>query len=331
MSHQPAQALPQDEQLLERYLRRLQDGRGLSPYTVRNYRSDITHCLRWLAAQDTPLRELTRADYRAYLAELRSSGMADASIRRRASTLKSFTRQLARTGDLASDPLSLAGIPQATSRLPSYLDQKQIDALITSPDTSTVAGLRDRAWLEVLYGAGLRVSELIDMQLDDYDRDGNRFVVRGKGGKERAALIGGSAQRWLRRYLREARPELVSERSAGWLWLNRFGGPLSARAVQLSVRRYAAQAGLPESVHPHLLRHSFATHMLDGGADLRIVQELLGHTSVATTQIYTHVSDVARRETVDHALDGIAELLRNRRQTSGEADRPEQTPPVDTS
>ncbi len=316
-----------DEASLERYLTRLRDGRGLSPHTVRNYRNDIRHFLRWLAQQDTSLPDLTRADYRAYLAELRTSGMADGSIRRRASTLKSFTRQLTQAGNLDSDPLSLAAIPQATAHLPAYLSEEQIDALLQAPDARSPSGLRDGALLEVLYGAGLRISELIDMRLGDYDRDANGFIVRGKGGKERVALLGEPAERRLRQYLLDGRPVLVSDQSKDWLWLNRFGGRLSARAVQLGIRRYAAQAGLPASVHPHLLRHSFATHMIDGGADLRVVQELLGHASVSTTQIYTHVSDAARRETIDHALDGIADLLRERRSESDEMHLSKQTLP----
>ena len=314
-----------DAALLERYLMRLGDGRGLSPYTARNYRSDISDFMRWLARQGTSLRDLSRADYRAYLAELRAADVADGSIRRRASTLKSFTRTLAQAGELKSDPLSLAAIPQAGSHLPAYLSAEQIDALLRAPNLDSVSGIRDRALLEVLYGAGLRVSELVDLRLGDYDGDGRHFIVRGKGGKERVAFIGKPAQRRLGQYLTDGRPSLVSERSADWLWLNRFGGPLSARAVQIAVRRYAAEAGLPESVHPHLLRHSFATHMLDGGADLRVVQELLGHANVATTQIYTHVSDAARRETVDRALDGIADLLRERRSEPQPIDPPEQS------
>ena len=298
---------------LERYLSLLEHGRGLSPHTIRNYRSDITVFLLWLEGRDANLVDLSRGDYREYLAELQASGIAEASVRRRASTIRSFTRHLTRTSEIERDPLVLAATPRTTARLPGLLSEGQVDDLLSAPDTSTPAGLRDRAILEVLYGAGLRVSELSSMRTTDYDADHNAFIVRGKGDKERVALLGRSAYHWLRRYLRDARPPLRSERSADWLWLNRFGGPLSTRAVQISVRRYAERAGLPEDVHPHLLRHSFATHMLDRGADVRVVQELLGHSSVSTTQIYTHVSDAARRDTVEHALDGIAALLRERR------------------
>ena len=303
---------------LHRYLSLLQHGRGLSPNTIRNYRSDISAFLLWLEERETDLVQISRSDYREYLANLQSNGVAEASVRRRASTIRSFTRHLNRTNELERDPLVLAATPKTTSRLPGVLSQQQVGELLDAPDTSTPSGLRDRAILEVLYGAGLRVSELSSMRTADYDADHNAFIVRGKGDRERVALLGRAAHHWLRRYLRDARPALQSSKSKDWLWLNRFGGPLSTRAVQISVRRYADRAGLPQDVHPHLLRHSFATHMLDGGADVRVVQELLGHSSVSTTQIYTHVSDAARRDTVEHALDGIAELLRERRSPDGD-------------
>ena len=303
----------QHQDALDAYLSLLEHGRGLSTHTIRNYRSDITHFLHWLESSDHALNDLSRADYRQYLFNLQQDGMAEASVRRRASTIRSFTRHLSRTNELEHDPLVLAATPKATSYLPTVLSENEIAALLTAPDVSTPSGLRDRAILEVLYGAGLRVSELVGIRTTDYDADHNAFRVRGKGDKERVALLGASARHWLQRYLRDGRPALLSKKSESWLWLNRFGGPLSVRAVQLSVRRYAQRAGLPEDVHPHLLRHSFATHMLDGGADVRVVQELLGHASVSTTQIYTHVTDAARRETVEHALDGIADLLRDRR------------------
>ncbi|MCY3558901.1 MAG: tyrosine recombinase [Chloroflexi bacterium] len=298
---------------LDQYLGLLRDGRGLSPYTIRNYRSDIADFLDWLGAESRVLSDLTRADYRGYLASLQEAGMAESSVRRRASTIRSFTRHLKRVGVLPRDPLALAATPKSTSRLPHVLSHSQVTALLEAPDTATAAGIRDRAMLECLYAAGLRVSELVGLRVNDYDDDHQAFVVRGKGDRQRVALLGDSARLWLRRYQRDGRPRLVSEESTDTLWLNRFGKPLSARAVQLSLKRHAERAGLQVDVHPHLLRHSFATHMLDGGADVRVVQELLGHASVSTTQLYTHVTDAARRETIDHALDGIAELLRERR------------------
>jgi site-specific recombinase XerD len=298
---------------LDQYLLLLENGRGLSRHTVRNYRSDISSFLNWLEQSERRLDSMSRADYRQYLADLQAVGVAEASVRRRASTIRSFTRHLARNNELDHDPLVLASTPKATSYLPTVLSKSDVEALLGAPNVATPSGIRDRAILEVLYGAGIRVSELVGIRTTDYDDDHNSFRVRGKGDKERVALLGKSARLWLRRYLRDGRPTLVTSKSETWLWLNRFGGPLSARAVQLSVRRFARRAGLPQDVHPHLLRHSFATHMLDEGADVRVVQELLGHASVSTTQIYTHVSDTARRDTIDHALDGIADLLRERR------------------
>ncbi len=315
----PESTVPSPREALEQYLTLLERGRSLSAHTIRNYRSDIAHFLNWLDQTDRAhhtdrtLRHLTRAEYRGYLAALQEDGLAPASIRRRASTLRSFTRHLKQAGVLDRDPLELAATPRGDARLPTILSPQQIDALLDAVDTSTPTGLRDRAILETLYGAGLRVSELTGMRIIDYDADSNAFVVRGKGDKQRVALLGAAARRWLNRYLHVGRPPLVSDRSASWLWLNRFGGRLSTRAVQITVRRYADRAGLPSDVHPHLLRHSFATHMLDGGADVRVVQELLGHASVSTTQVYTHVSDAARRDTIEQALDGVAHLIRARR------------------
>lgn len=311
----PALELEQpSREALDRYLERLRVTRGLSRHTLRNYRSDLGHFLGWLGERGIALPAMVRADYRGYLAELRETGVAEASIRRRASTIKSFARRLHRDGELESNPLELAATPKATMQLPKSLSPKQVEALLDAPDRSTPGGLRDRAILDVLYSCGLRISELVDMRLGDYDTDAMLFVVRGKGNKERAALLGAPAERSLEEWLHAGRPALAGERSADWLWLNRHGGPLSARAVQLAMRRYAVQAGIGQHVHPHLLRHSFATHMLNGGADLRVVQELLGHASVSTTQLYTHVTERDKRAAIEDALDGISELLRERRE-----------------
>lgn len=308
---------PAAEQALAAYLRDLQAARGLSPHTIRNYRNDLSQFLAWLNQRDIPLARLSRAHYREWIADLQSADTADASIRRRSSTVKSFTRRLAASGALESDPLRLASIPKGALRLPKPLADDQISALIAAPDASTPAGLRDRAILEILYGCGLRISELAGMRLADYQPDGRQFIIRGKGGKERAALLGAPAERALAAWLRGGRPEMATDDSADWLWLNQRGGRLSQRAVQLSLKRHAAAAGLPPEIHPHLLRHSFATHMLDGGADLRVVQELLGHASVSTTQLYTHVTETGKRAAVESALDGIADHLRERRRRAG--------------
>ncbi len=308
--------------LLDRYLSQLADQRQLSPYTLRNYRSDLLQFLGYLAEQKTPLEKVTRHSYRAYLTKLREEGAAVGSLRRRASTIKGFFKHLHACKLLPSDPLRLASAPKTPARLPTFLNEQEIDALLAAPEINKPAGLRDRAILEVLYGAGLRVSELAKLRLPAIDWENKLLQVQGKGGRERVALLGQGALAAIQDYVREGRPALVGDKSENWLWLNRFGGPLSARAVQLAVRRYAVQAALSKSVHPHLLRHTFATHMLERGADVRIVQELLGHASVGTTQIYTHVTEAAKRATIEASLDGISEQLQVRLTARRESQRP---------
>ncbi len=298
---------------LERYLERLRTVRNLSPHTLRNYRSDLVHFLQYLEERHLSVSDVGRAMYREYLGGLQTDGIAPGSLRRRGSTIKSFFKHLHAEHVLASNPLRLAGTPKIPQRLPGVLSVHEVEALIAAPDVNTPAGLRDRAVLEVLYGSGLRVSELVTMRLASVDAENGMLRVLGKGDKERVALLGDHALIAIEDYVENGRPKLVQERSETWLWLNRFGGPLSARAVQLSVNRFAVAAGLPKSVHPHLLRHSFATHMIERGADVRVVQELLGHASVATTQVYTHVTESAKRAALESSLDGISEQIFERR------------------
>jgi len=299
---------------LDAYLEELRLQRNLSPHTLRNYRTDLSHFIRYLDERELSLAEVSRLTYRSYLDGLKQDGVAQGSLRRRASTIKSFFRHLFQGRVLPSDPLRLASTPKTPRMLPHFLSVGEVEALIAAPDADTPGGLRDRAILEVLYGSGLRISELVTLTLGAIDWENAILRVRGKGDKERAALVGDYAYVALEDYVRQGRPQLSSEQATDALWLNRFGGGLSARAVQLSVRRYAVAAGLAKAVHPHLLRHSFATHMLEGGADIRVVQELLGHSNVATTQIYTHVTESAKRAAIDHSLDGISEQLFHRRE-----------------
>jgi site-specific recombinase XerD len=187
-----------------------------------------------------------------------------------------------------------------------------LDALLNQPDPSTPAGLRDRAMFELLYGGGLRISELVSLDLRQIDLGEAAAIVHGKGAKERVVLFGEPAMQALELYLADGRPALAGAAKPGAepcraLFLNRFGGRLSARSVQTLIKRYALQAGIAQEVHPHLLRHSFATHLLDGGADLRIVQDLLGHSSANTTQIYTHVSQARQAQVSAAAWERVAE------------------------
>ncbi|MCL4230350.1 MAG: tyrosine recombinase [Dehalococcoidia bacterium] len=291
---------------LEAYLRELRAVGNRSPYTIRNYRGDIGHFLGWCEERGYDPLGITRATFRTYLGELREGGMVAASITRRTSTIHGFYRYLLREGATTKDLLYGIALPKRPQRLPKVIDPALIDALLAAPDPSTPQGLRDRAILELLYGGGLRVSEVVALDAGQVSLDYGEAVVRGKGAKERVVVFGRPAIRALESYLYNGRPALAAG-TVGALFLNRFGGRLTVRSVQTMIKRQALAAGIPGDVHPHLLRHSFATHMLDGGADLRVVQDLLGHSSATTTQIYTHVSQARQAEVTAAAWEKIAE------------------------
>lgn len=283
------------DSLLDSYRQHLQ-GRNLSPYTIRNYLSDLSHFLQFLQEEALSLQALSRQAFRHYLAQLSQDGVAPASIARKVSTIRTFLRFLVQEGHLEHDPLSGVRGPKRPRRLPAYLSPEQVTALIEAASGASPGELRDRALLELLYACGLRVSEVTGLDVGDVDLLEGIARVRGKGGKERLVLMGRPAVQALRRYLRDGRPALLRQPYHQALFLNmRDGQRLSARSVQAIVRRYAQRAGIDRRVWPHLLRHTFATHMLDGGADLRVVQELLGHASPTSTQIYMHVTQEHQR------------------------------------
>ncbi len=290
------------EELLAAYLRYLTAERNLSPLTLRNYRTDLSDFARYLHDEEGigPL-EADRQAFRRYLARLRENGTASASVSRKVSTVRGFYRFLVREGRLAADPLAGVRSPKRERRLPHVLTKEHLTALIEAADADTPQGLRDRAILELMYAAGLRLSEVVGLDVANLDATDRTLVVRGKGNKERMVLVGRPAEKALRRYLERGRPQLARRPDTA-LFLNRDGGRLSARSVQQLVRRHALRAGLDQRVWPHLLRHSFATHLLDGGAELRVVQELLGHASASTTQIYTHVTEEQQRRVYDRAF-----------------------------
>ena len=291
------------EDLLDAYLARLRVERRLSEYTLRNYRTDIGHFLDWWQHEEgTDPVGVTRASFRRYLAALDAEGVARASVARKVSTIHTFYRYLADEGVLPADPLRELKPPKKPQTLPRILKEDAIGALLAAPDPETETGVRDRAILELLYAAGLRVRELTGLDLGDADLHEQSLRVTGKGNKQRIVLFGEPAERALRLYLKTVRPKLARDAKQRALFLNKDGGRLSPRAVELLVRKYAAAAGIDERAYPHLLRHSFATHMLDGGADVRIVQELLGHTSASTTQIYTHVTEARQRQVYTDAF-----------------------------
>ena len=283
---------------LDRFVTYLVAERDASPYTVKNYSHEIGEFIAFAREQGvTQLEQIDRNVLRLYLTWLAAERKARGSIARRLSELRSFGKWLVRQGVLKANVFDSVSAPSQGKRLPEYLEHDQATALVTAPDTSTPAGLRDRAILEVMYAAGLRVSELVGLNVDNLDLARGQARVWGKGGKERVALFGQPAARALKTYLRDGRPQLLTGKSSQALFVNqRGGGRLTTRAIGMILGKYAKRAGVPGRVHPHLLRHTFATHLLDGGADLRVVQELLGHADLATTQIYTHVTQARARD-----------------------------------
>jgi site-specific recombinase XerD len=288
--------------LMHEYLDGLAAEHRRSRLTLRNYASDLRDYSEWLRRCERHVLEIDRPAFRTYLADLAARGFERASVVRKVSTIHTFYRFLLNTGRLERDPLAGISPPKRERRLPRVLTVADAAALVESPKLDDAYGLRDRAILELLYGAGLRVAEAVSLDLDSVELREGRVRVRGKGSKERIAVMGEPALVALERYLASGRSSLASERSGKALFLNRDGGRLSARAVQVMVKHAGLAAGLEAAVHPHLLRHTFATHLLDGGADLRVVQELLGHASASTTQIYTHVTEARLRESYTEAF-----------------------------
>jgi integrase/recombinase XerC len=271
---------------VERFLRYLAVERGASPHTLKSYRTDLADCAAFLAA--SRLGTLVDADarlLRAYLAALHERGLARSSVARRLATLRSFYRFLIRRGHAQANPAREVHSPKLPKRLPTYLPIDESEALLRADPPATPAGARDRAILELLYATGVRVAELSGLDVEDVDLRDGAVRVLGKGSKERIVPVGGKAVEALRAYLRQG-----GDRASGPLFLNERGGRLTVRSVHRIVRARARAAGLYRRVSPHTLRHTFATHLLDAGADLRLIQELLGHARLGTTQKYTHVT-----------------------------------------
>ncbi|TMK28689.1 MAG: tyrosine recombinase, partial [Actinobacteria bacterium] len=261
--------------------------------TVEAYRRDLDAVSDWLGAS---VARTTTEDLETYLAELRAAGLSGATIARRVAALRSFFRHQMLLGARADNPAAELDLPRRVRKLPRTLSPSEAERLIEAAAGTTPRAHRDRALVELLYGGGLRVSEAVGLTKGDVDLDARIVRALGKGSKERIVPIGRPAVEALRRYLSRGRP-FLDARHRPELFLNARGGPLTRAGAFLILRRLAATAGLePERVHPHLLRHSFATHLLEGGADLRSVQEMLGHADLATTELYTHVSDRRRRE-----------------------------------
>ena len=264
--------------------------KGLSSNTVTSYLLDLRKLWNWSReAGGDPVR-FERTELERWLATLHASGLSPRSIARAIIAARSFYRYLVGDRVRASDPTEHLETPRALARLPRFLSAPEVEALLEAPDTGTARGTRDRAMLELLYATGLRVSELTRLNIAQLNLDLGLVTCSGKGGKERIVPIGDSASHWLARYLAEARPVILRRRRANQLFVTRRGSPLTRQGFWKLLRLHGRKAGIRRAITPHMLRHSFATHLLEHGADLRSVQLMLGHADISTTQIYTHVT-----------------------------------------
>lgn len=275
------------------FLQHMEAVKGASVHTVKAYAEDLSQLIEFAETQGiTDVHAVDSTLLRSFLAYLQSLGLARASRARKTATLRSFFSYLARQSLLPRSPAVGLRSVKTERRLPKYLRSDEMEALLAAPAAETALGLRDRALLETLYATGMRAGELVTLCLSDVDYDEGVIRVIGKGNKERMTLLGRQAVFALQRYVRKGRPELLlnADKDDGALFVNRYGGRLSDRGVRKLFDRYCDAASTHLKITPHVLRHTFATHLLSNGADLRLIQELLGHASLATTQMYTHVS-----------------------------------------
>jgi integrase/recombinase XerC len=282
---------------VEAFLSYLQYERNYSTHTVLNYRRDLQEFLQYLTrgdpSEDLPLAQIDHITIRDFLGHLTRKGNAKASLARKLAAVRSFFRFLYRQGRIASNPARLVKTPKLADKKPRFLTIEEMETVLDLPDAGTPRGVRDRAILELLYASGVRVSELVGLNLEDLSLSERLVKVKGKGKKERLVPFGDKARRALTDYLAVRAAVLRTRRTCrepGALFLNLRGARLTARSVERNLDEYLRRGALLLDVHPHLFRHSFATHLLGSGADLRSIQELLGHASLSTTQKYTHVS-----------------------------------------
>ena len=276
--------------LIDEFVDHLWLADGLAKNTLAAYRTDLSQLSGWLDGPLTGLDERTITDYLVHL-QSRPGGFKSASQRRLLATLRRFCQWLSAQGRLHHDPMVNIARPMATTRFPKTLSEAQVEALLAAPDVETPLGLRDKAMLELIYATGLRVSELIGIRLFEVSLNDQVLRVMGKGSKERLVPLGEVAADWLRRYAAEARTTLLGDYSSDAIFVTARGAPMTRQMFWTLLKKYAVLVGIPrERISPHVLRHAFATHLLNHGADLRVVQLLLGHADISTTQVYTHVA-----------------------------------------
>jgi integrase/recombinase XerD len=277
--------------VLERFLDELWAVDGLARLTLDAYRRDLTTLCVWLRARGSDLTSASRADLLGFLGSRMQAGSRPKSVARWLSSQRRFYRFLVAAGLRRDDPTARIDAPSIGRPLPDSLSEAQVEALLEAPDTGSPVELRDRAMLELLYATGLRVSELVGLEQSSVNPRQGVIRITGKGSRERLVPMGEEAGDWMARYFREARPELMRDRApTEVLFVTRRGAGMTRQAFWYRIKKYAAAAGITVDLSPHTLRHAFATHLLDHGADLRVVQMLLGHSSLSTTQIYTHVA-----------------------------------------
>jgi len=284
-------ALPSEDRAeLDRFTDSLWLEHGLARNTLSGYRSDLALFAAWLVDRSVPLARAQASDLAAYLAQF-SLRAKPASQRRLLATWRRYYRHLLANREISEDPTLMLDPPMPSQRFPKTLSEAQVEALLAAPDVDTPQGLRDRCMLEVIYAAGLRVSELIGLKLFAVSLAQGVVQVMGKGNKERLVPLGEIAADWIVRYVREARPALLAGHSCDEIFVTRFGSGMTRQMFWRIIKQNAIIAGIPvERISPHTLRHAFATHLLNHGADLRVVQLLLGHADISTTQVYTHVA-----------------------------------------
>jgi integrase/recombinase XerD len=286
--------------MIDTYLTYLRDVKRMSGNTVESYARDLAALAAFAEARGTAVDALARRDLEAFVRSLMARGLSPRSVARAVACVRGYFRFTALERKLEESPAADLRAPRAWAALPKFLDFDEVDRLLAQPDVGTPRGLRDKALLEVLYASGMRVSELVAIKPGDLNLEEGYLTCVGKGDKERIVPVGQAATESLKRYMRDGRPALLRKRTSPWLFVNaRDGGPLSRVGFWKVLKVYGVKAGITREISPHVLRHSFATHLLERGADLRAIQVMLGHADLSTTQIYTHVLEARLRAVYD--------------------------------
>jgi integrase/recombinase XerD len=278
-------------QSLDRFLNYLIVEKGLSKNTIEAYSHGLNRFLNYLRRKGMEeVREISKLDIREFLLFLKKKGLSSKTLARNLVSIRVFMRFLTEESILSANPAEEIESPKTAKTLPEILSLEEVETLLEQPDTQIPQGMRDRAMLEMLYATGMRVSELTQLQVNNVHLEAGYVLIYGKGSKERIVPIGNEAMKWARRYMGETRERLLKKRESPFLFVNRSGKPMSRQHFWKSIKAYGRRAGIRKRIAPHLIRHSFASHLLERGADLRSVQLMLGHVDISTTQIYTHVT-----------------------------------------